>query len=68
MLLQFKVVPAAKCPKKDVIAAIEIYCKTVDSGSMTDTNQIKDYIWNPKEHSQEPRTMFFICCMGVTIQ
>lgn len=62
--MQFKVVPAAKCTKKDVILAIDIYCKSVDPGSMTDTNQIKDYIWNPKEHSQEPRTMFFYLLYG----
>jgi len=59
LLLQFNVLPATKCPKKDVIAALEIYCKTVDSGSMTDTNQIKDYIWNPKKHINEKRKMFF---------
>lgn len=59
MLLQFSVLPASKCPKKDVIAALDIYCKTVDQGSLTDTNQIKDYIWNSKEHINENRTMFF---------
>ena len=64
MLLQFKVIPAGKCPKKDVLEAIEIYCKTVDSGSMTDTNQIKDYIWNPKAHSHETRSMFFYLLYG----
>lgn len=59
MLLEFKTVPATKCPKRDVITALDIYCKCVDTGSLTDTNQIKDYIWNAKTHSQEPRTMFF---------
>lgn len=59
MLLQFSVLPAAKCPKKDVISALDIYCKTVDQGSLTDTNQIKDYIWNSKSHSNEKRYMFF---------
>lgn len=59
MFLQFSVLPAIKCPKKDVIAALDIYCKTVDQGSMTDTNQIKDYIWNSKKHINENRTMFF---------
>ena len=49
LFLQFSVLPAIKCPKKDVIAALDIYCKTVDQGSMTDTNQIKDYIWNSKK-------------------
>lgn len=59
LVLQFSVLPAIKCPKKDVISALDIYCKTVDQGSMTDTNQIKDYIWNSKEHTNENRTMFF---------
>lgn len=59
LVLQFSVLPAIKCPKKDVITALDIYCKTVDQGSMTDTNQIKDYIWNAKEHINESRTMFF---------
>lgn len=59
MDLQFQTIPASKCPKKDVLAAIDIYCKTVDPGSITDTNQIKDYIWNAKSHSHEERTMFF---------
>lgn len=59
MLLQFSVLPASKCSKKDVIAALDIYCKTVDPGSLTDTNQIKDYIWNPKNHCNEKRSMFF---------
>lgn len=59
MVTQFAVVPAEKCSKKDVIAALDIYCKSVDGGSMTDTNQIKDYIWNAKCHTHEPREMFF---------
>ena len=58
-MLQFKVVPAIKAPKKDVITALDIYCKTVDAGSMTDTNQIKDYIWNSKDHASEKRMMLF---------
>lgn len=62
--MQFKVVSATKCTKKDIISAIDIYCKSVDPGSMTDTNQIKDYIWNPKEHSPEPRAMFFHLLYG----
>ncbi len=59
MQLQFSVLPASKCPKKDVIAALDIYCKTVDQGSLTDTNQIKDYIFNAKNHRDEKRSMFF---------
>ena len=57
--MQLKVVPARKCPKRDVISALDIYCRTVDVGSMTDTNQISEYIWNPKNHQSEPRQMFF---------
>jgi len=48
--IKFRVVQASKCPKKDIITAIDIYCKTVDGGSLTNTNQIKDYIWNAKGH------------------
>ncbi len=59
MLLQFSILPASKCSKTDVIAALDIYCKTVDPGSLTDTNQIKDYIWNSKNHCNEKRIMFF---------
>ena len=59
MLLQFSVLPASKCSKRDVISALDIYCKTVDPGSLTDTNQIKDYIWNSKNHCNEKRSMFF---------
>lgn len=59
MMLQYRVSPAISCPKKDLIAALDIYCKTVDDGSLTDTNQIKDYIWNAKSHKKEERKMFF---------
>lgn len=59
MELKFQTVPASKCPKRDVLEAIDIYCKSVDQGSLTDTNQIKDYIWNAKSHSLEKRIMFF---------
>ena len=44
MIIQFEVIPAIKCSKKDVISAIDIYCKSVDTNSKTDTNEIKDYI------------------------
>lgn len=59
MMLQYRVASASNCPKKDVIEALDIYCKTVDEGSLTDTNQIKDYIWNSKGHDKEDRIMFF---------
>ena len=59
MVIQLKVVPAIKCPKRDVISALDIYCKAVDPSSLTDTNQISDYIWNTKDHQAEPRQMFF---------
>ena len=64
MVLQFEIKPAEKCKKKDVLSALEIYCKFVDPGSMTDTNQIKDYIFNFRAHRQEPRTMFFYLLYG----
>lgn len=64
MVLHFEVKPADKCPKRDVLSALDIYCKSVDTGSMTDTNQIKDYIFNFKEHRQEPRDMFFYLLFG----
>lgn len=59
MELQFRIAPAAKCPQRDVIAALDIYAKTVDPDSFTDTNQIKDHIWNPGSHRKDQRTMFF---------
>mgnify|MGYP007035339889 CR=1 FL=1 len=59
MIIQFEVIPAIKCSKKDVISAIDIYCKSVDTNSKTDTNEIKDYIWNTKEHDKESRSMYF---------
>ena len=59
MVIQLKVAPAKKCPKRDVISALDIYCKAVDLGSLTDTNQISDYIWNIQDHQEEPRQMFF---------
>ena len=64
MTLQFRAVPAEKCPPRDVNAALDIYVHTVDIGSMTDTNQIKDYIWNPKKHKKESRKMFFYIFYG----
>lgn len=30
MVTQFEVIPAAKCSKRDVISALDIYCKSVD--------------------------------------
>lgn len=64
MVLQFEVRSADKCSKQDILSALDIYCKTVDPGSMTDTNQIKDYIFNAKDHRQEKRTMFFHLLFG----
>ena len=64
MKLQLRIAPAEKCAKADIIAGLEIYCKTVDSGSFTDTNQIKDYIWNRKRHINEARKMFFYLLYG----
>lgn len=64
MVLKFRISSAALCPKKDVITALDIYCKSVDSGSLTDTNQIKDYIWNRKNYSDEKGHMFFYLLYG----
>lgn len=64
MKIQFEAVSALKCKKQDVIAALGIYCKNVDQGSITDTNQIKDYIWNAKPHCSESRQMFFYLLYG----
>ena len=67
MTLHFEVRPAAKCAKKDVIDAIGIYSSAVDSGSRTDTNQIKSYIWNTHNNHSDRRDLFFICSMGITV-
>lgn len=64
MTLHFGVRPAAKCPKKDVITAMGIYSSTVDSGSRTDTNQIKNYIWNGKDNHNDKRDLFFYLFYG----
>lgn len=59
MTVHYSVHPTFKCSRKDVINALDIYCKCVDYGSLTDTNQIKDYIWNRQAHVSEERQMFF---------
>lgn len=59
MELRYKIVPAINCSKQDVLAALQIYCDMVDNGSLTDTNQVKDYIFNEKAHRTEKRRMFF---------
>lgn len=59
MQLSFVILPASKCSKKDVITALDIYCKNVDIGSFTNTNEIKDYIFNESSHKNEQRKMFF---------
>jgi len=64
MTLTFEVRPASKCPKKDVITAIGIYSETVDSSSRTDTNQIKNAIWNAKDQHTEKRNLFFYLFYG----
>ena len=62
--IQFTVIPAYKCKEKDIIKSLDIYCQSVDEGSLTDTNQIKDYILNPKRHENENRSMFFYLLYG----
>jgi hypothetical protein len=37
----------------------------VDQGSLTNTNQIWDYIYNPQNHKSEPRKMFFYILYNV---
>lgn len=64
MTLHFEVRPAAKCSKKDVITAMGIYSSTVDSGSRTDTNQIKSYIWNNQNNHNDKRDLFFYLFYG----
>lgn len=64
MTLHFEVRPAAKCIKKDVITAISIYSSTVDSGSRTDTNQIKNYIWNGQNNHNDKRDLLFYLFYG----
>ena len=59
MIIRFRVAQASKCPQKDVVEALDIYCKSVDANSFTDTNQIKEYIWNHRKHNTEKRKMFF---------
>ena len=59
MILQYRTALATKCPAKDVVSALAIYSNNVDQSSLTNTNEIKDYIFNHKAHSHEPRQMFF---------
>ncbi|MBD5101428.1 MAG: hypothetical protein HDT27_01790, partial [Subdoligranulum sp.] len=64
MTLHFEIRPAAKCPKKDVIDAISIYSSAVDSDSRTDTNQIKNNIWNTRSNHNGKRNLFFYLFYG----
>lgn len=60
MKLEYRVVRADKrSPIEDITKALDIYIKNVDEGSLTNTNQILDYIYNPQNHKNEPRKMFF---------
>lgn len=64
--LEYKAIQAnKKSPKCDVIKALDIYIKNVDESSMTSTNQILDYIYNPQNHKSEPRKMFFYLLYNV---
>lgn len=59
MKLEYRVVRADKrCSKGDVTKALDIYIKNVDESSLTNTNQILDYIYNPLKHKHESRKMF----------
>jgi len=55
--MKFEIIPAKKASKKDLIAALAIYTETVDSNSVTNTNQILYYIQNSKVDKK--REMFF---------
>lgn len=60
MKLEYRAVRANKrSPKVDVTKALDIYIKSVDESSLTNTNQILDYIYNPQNHKNESRKMFF---------
>ena len=60
MKLEYRAMRADKrSPKGDVTKALDIYIKNVDEGSLTNTNQILDYIYNPQNHKNESRKMFF---------
>lgn len=49
MKLEYKAVRADKRSSKgDITKALDIYIKNVDEGSLTNTNQILDYIYNPQ--------------------
>lgn len=66
MKLEYKAVRADKRSSKgDITKALDIYTKNVDEGSLTNTNQILDYIYNPQNHKDEPRKMFFYILYNV---
>ncbi len=64
MTVSYAIRPAAKCPKKDVIAAIGIYSVAVDDSSRTNTNQIKAVIEDVESHHTAKRDLFFYLFYG----
>lgn len=56
METSFQIKNARKARRKDVEKAIDIYVRTVDDGSDTNTNEIYDYI---SSNYEENRIMFF---------
>ena len=56
MKVNYNIKHASKVNRKDLLAALNIYIKTVDKFSQTDTNQIMDYI---SKNYNENRIMFF---------
>lgn len=52
--------------KSDIKKALDIYIKSVDDGSLTNTNQILDYIYNPQKHKEESRKVFFYILYNVS--
>ncbi|TRW21024.1 hypothetical protein FL857_12260 [Criibacterium bergeronii] len=56
MEVSYSIKNAVKASKKDLIEALDIYTKTVDKFSETNTNEIMDYI---NKQYKENRIMFF---------
>lgn len=54
--MEFSIKRANRASSEDLATALGIYAKTVDEGSFTSTNQIRDYIVNRFE---EERQLFF---------
>ena len=58
MKVNYNIKHASKVKRKDLLAALNIYIKTVDKFSQTDTNQIMDYIY--KNYNENRIVFFFV--------